>query len=281
MKVIAVIKSTSRNAYPLVRHCFLHEGREPQEAPSLTNDGSRVVGVLNGLDSGAVTMHPSTDTRSLCGDVIDRNALRHVILSAEPITEISGRESAFAALMAMAKDWMKRFAPGTPYLGICHDDRQSPHIHLLIRNSDRSTDGGRLSWSPNQLREMQSFDWVSSDTAQIYSIEPGRSRGISKREGTGYPYPRAQHLDARTISRMNQQQIYEHTRTGAFQVGRRDKHGHIKSIIYNGRRIRMATVELLAKDPQLDFSPRESSSARRTRNSRMVRVRARRTPSIG
>lgn len=128
MKMIVAIKKACRSARSLLRHVFLKNGRMGREVPALMPDGDRVVGVINGLEVGTVTRSPATDAQSLCSEVPKTRAqLRHVVLSLEDMHGPEDRTKAFEALADLSEQWMEKYAPGSAFIGVLHDDRMHPH----------------------------------------------------------------------------------------------------------------------------------------------------------
>lgn len=269
MKLIVVIKPACRRPRGLLRHVYLHEGRMGRECAAILPDGDRVVGYLNGLDAGTITRNPATDARSLCGHVPNgRAALRHVVLSFEDMRGNESRNLAFEALADLGEQWIQAHAPYSSFIGIMHDDRNHPHLHLMVANCDESNGDARLAWSPADLREMQSLKWVSPATTEKFSIETGRHNGLSRREGRGMPYPSLL-LDAAKLAMATAKELENYEHANIITVSRRSKSGEIKSINFNGRRIRLSTIRQLAHAGQgLGVQKRKTSGRRIQRRSR-------------
>jgi hypothetical protein len=248
VKLIVAIKPSGKSLRRLLRHVYLPLGRSGREVDPIGDDpASRVVAKLNG-SIGAMTMKPVDDAHALAGDIDGRSQYRHVVLSCADTGEPVERKNSFCALMAMAGHWIKNFVPGGRFLGIAHDDRQHPHLHLIIRNE--GNDGRCLSWSKSDVKTMQSLTWVPLELMTAFDISPGRGAGINPPEYSKAPYPLAKNLDAKFIASLTQEKIHEYTKSKQLQVGRVDKQGHITSVIYNGRRIRLSTIKGLAKATQ-------------------------------
>ena len=288
--MICAIKPSGKSLRRLLRHCYLPVSRSGREVESIGEDvSSRVVARING-SVGAMTMRPADDARGLAGDVTGRSQYRHVVLSCEDTTESQERKDCFRALVFMASHWMARFAPDSPYLGIAHDDRTHPHLHLIIKNE--GADGGCLSWSKDTVKSMQSMTWVPPELKTQFGIESGRGQGINPPEYSSAPYPLSKNLDAKWIASLTTEEINEHTRQGTIKAGRINRRGEITSIEYNGRRIRLSTIRGLA-EPQgygrgigpNSHTGREGSKRRRQQGNRSTgcypQVRLRRVPQIG
>jgi hypothetical protein len=253
MKLIVAIKPACRRPRSLIRHCFLPKGRQPREVEGFRADGHRVVQILNGMDAGTIGA-PAVTARNLCGDVPEGRApLRHVVISAQDTAGADSRLEAFQCLAAVAQDWIKAFAPHSNFLAVAHDDRSHPHIHLLVANADRADDDRRLSWSPGTVSEMQSLSFVEESTRETFSVESGRHRGVTRRDQGGMPYPHAR-LDALELAKLTNKQIEEHEQTGTLRIGRRDKHGQVTSVVFNGRRIRLSTIRHMGQTRQAGLS---------------------------
>ncbi len=247
MKTIVTIKRACRFPRALLRHCYLPMGRQDREVEALQESGNRVVGIINGLDVGTVTQSPATDAKTLCSNVpAGRSALRHVVISIEDILDPAARMNAFEALADMGEQWIQKFAVGASYIGVMHDDRSHPHLHLLVANNDEANGDARFAWQRSTLKEMQAFDWVAPATKEKFSIESGRHVGVAKRERSGLPYPAAS-LDAAMLANATNKELEEYEHSKLLTIGRRNKIGDITSINFNGRRIRLSTIRHLAQ----------------------------------
>jgi hypothetical protein len=244
MKVIVKIKPSGKCLRRLLRHVYLPEGRLPREVEPLLRSGSRVLARINGM-TGGMTFQAADDAHNLAGDIKGRGEYRHVILSAEDCANVEERRTMFRGLMAMGKEWARKYAPDTPFVGVVHDDRAHPHIHLILKNE--GADGRCLSWGKDQVREMQSMGWVSEATRETFGVVSGRGCGQHTPEYSDAPYPLAKSLDAKTIAGFTQEQINEYTNSGTLQTGRVNQRGDITSVIYNGRRIRLSTIRGLGE----------------------------------
>jgi len=248
--MIVAIKKACKSARPLLRHVYLKTGRLGREVAPLTPDADRVVGIVNGLDVGTVTRSPAVDAKSLCSEVPRTRAqLRHVVLSMEDTPDPADRAKAFEALADLSEQWMEEFAPGSAFIGVLHDDRSHPHCHLLIANLAPFEADGRLNWKPSDLKKMQSLEWVAPATAEKFSLEPGRHQGVSRREGAGMPYP-SPLLDAAALAMATLEELQSYETANIISIGRRSSDGEIKSINYNGRRIRLSTIRQMAQHRQ-------------------------------
>lgn len=245
MKVIVVIKPARGRAYNLLRHCYLSRGRQPTEVASVSGSDDRVCGVINGLTHGGLVRNAGEDARSLIADLPENRAqVRHVVLSVEETYDPESRQKAFAALADLCLEFAEKFAPGTPYIGVLHEDRLHPHAHLIFKNADGANEGA-LCWNRADLAEMQSMEWVSDSARNEFSIQPGRSSGRTRREGTGLPYPFAS-LDALKLATATISQLEKYESANIFTNGRRSASGETKSVTFNNRSISMSTIRQLA-----------------------------------
>lgn len=259
MKCIVKIQPSGKSLRRLLRHVYLPEGRLGREVPALQSSGNRVVSTVNGM-VGGLTLKPALDAEALAGDVKGRLPYRHLIISAEDCGDVDQRRGMFRALMDMAKDFAKAFAPQVPFVMVGHDDRAHPHAHLIFKNE--AADGRCLQWSKDQVREMQSMSWVSPRTKEAFGVESGRGCGVNPPEYSHAPYPLAAKLDAKTIAGFSKEQIDECIKSGLFQPGRVDKQGSLTSIEYNGRRIRLSTLRGLAGSRTGGSGPESSGGGR-------------------
>lgn len=246
MRVIAVVKRSKGKAFGLLRHCYLAQGRLPREVDSLMETDDRVVGIISGLNDGVPTRHATTDAKSLLGDASGGKAeVRHVILSVEDTQDPIARAKSFEALATMGEQFASRFAPDVPWIGIIHEDRAHPHIHLVFRNETEEMSA--LTWNRDDLKCMQSMEWISPETREEFSLESGRSSGRTQRQGTGLPYPLAS-LDAWKLAAAALQELenYE-SAADLFSVNRRSQSGEPQSIKFNNRDISISTIRQLAQ----------------------------------
>jgi hypothetical protein len=103
------------------------------------------------------------------------------------------------------------------------------------------------------------MEWVNPATRQKFEIESGRGAGRNCPGFSDAPYPLSASLVATKLAEMNMEEINENIRTGKIQVGHVNKRGKISSIIYRGRRIRLRTIQGLAKSANVPFSNRANS----------------------
>ena len=147
---------------------------------------------------------------------------RHIILSLE-----QGGDLPDTLFATAAERFMATFAPQSAWLGAVDRNTKSVHLHLLLCNSD----GERtLNLSPSVLSKMQE---VESWTGGI--LETGKRGAILSKLTT-----------AAQIKSMTYEQIHDAIERGSITVGRCNRKGEITSIIFNGRRVRLSTVQRVA-----------------------------------
>jgi len=245
MKVIIVIKPARGRAYNLLRHCYLPNGRQPNEVESLSESNDRVYGLINGIAEGGLVRDAGTDAHSLIADLPHNRAeVRHVVISMEETSDSGERRQSYEALADLCEQFAEKYAPGTPFVGIIHQDRLHPHAHLIFKNSDGKNENA-IVWNRDQLAEMQSMEWVTEDTRNIYSIQSGRSCGRTQREGTGLPYPLAS-LDAWKLATATIEQLENYEHANIITIKRSAPSGEAQSLAYNNRLIKLATIRQLA-----------------------------------
>lgn len=167
MKVVVVVKPARGKAYHLLRHCYLAHGRDAAEVPSITGSDDRVIGLLSGLAEGVPCRGASIDSKSLLGEILPNKAeIRHVVLSAENELRHEQRGKSFQCLADLAEQFSMKFAPGVAWIGVLHQDREHPHLHLIFRNE--RPDDSALTWDRTVLQEMQSMEWVDPGTREDF-----------------------------------------------------------------------------------------------------------------
>lgn len=189
MKCCVYIKTARRGrgrgqTLTLLKHCA-GEGRSIREV----DDGqSRVAGVYM---SGLAGQPDIGNPRAMRDNLLRLNhggkakeVAKHVVLSFEDTPDPKARRAAARLLRRMAFEFLKMYAPGCASLAFVHLDRQHPHAHLVIANSD----GERaLHWTPKVLREMQSMTWLSQDLSTM--VQSGR-KGNRRAVHNAYPLAR-------------------------------------------------------------------------------------------
>lgn len=253
MKAIVAIKSSPSDPRRLLAHCYREHGREADEVPC----EDRVLELFGQIE-GVITRQAKVDCRSLLSHHHGSGKLvRHVVISGEDCADPTTRIDFLERLKKMAFEYIDTFAPGATFLGVLHQDRLHPHVHLLINNS---VNGRTLNFSPKLLKEMQSMSWTAH-------AQPGRGAGQGKAIRA---YPLAQNLDIKKIYQLKPEEINELIAQRKIEIGRVNRRGDITSIIYNGRRIRLSSIarlstsatdrHALASAPRLASSPARSAS---------------------
>lgn len=279
MKVVVVIKKARGRAYNLLRHCYLSQGRQPNEIESISGADDRVWGLINGLAEGGLVRDAGTDARTLIADLPqNRSQVRHVVLSSEEISDPAERKSAYEALADLCEQFAVKYAPGTAYIGVIHQDRLHPHAHLIFRNSDEDNEMS-LVWTRDQLAEMQGMEWVSEATRETFSIQSGRSCGRTQREGTGMPYPLAS-LDAWKLAASTIEEIENYETADVLNIHRHSSE-KIYSVKFDRREIRMSTIRNLSAYSRVHATTGKQPAVKARRNRRVVPYRPSPSPSIG
>ena len=279
MKVVVIIKPARGRAYNLLRHCYLAQGRQANEVPSISGAEDRVYGLVNGLAEGGLVRNAGTDAHALIADLpAGRAQVRHVVISAEETSNPENRRCAYEALADLCEQFAQKYAPGTAYVGVIHQDRLHPHAHLIFRNSDEDNETS-LVWDRGQLAEMQSMEWVSEETKETFSIEAGRSSGRTRREGTGMPYPNAALL-ALKLATSTIQEIENYESADVLNIHRHSS-DKIHSVKFNGREIRMSTIRNLSAYSRAHVTTGNQPPVKARRNRRVVSYRPSPAPSIG
>lgn len=167
----------------LLRHVYREHGKSGDEIPS----SDRVESLLSGLETGVATRNHLGDTDLLLGrfEANTTRMHRHVIISAEDIEDPVGRKRANNILGHLAKDFVAEFAPDSDWVGVVHQDRRHPHLHLVICNSGK---GKALAWRPQTFRKMQRItEWSNHP-----EVESGKGLGkrIALKGQQTYPFSR-------------------------------------------------------------------------------------------
>ena len=132
MKAIVAIKTSSSRPTELLRHCYRPHGRYKDEVEC----EDRVISVGGKIDGG-ITKDPKTDLQSLLLRHHGQGKrVRHVVISFEDSHGLD-RAKALSNLPKIVEDFVKKYAPHSDYIFVTHQDRQHPHVHLLVCNSDK------------------------------------------------------------------------------------------------------------------------------------------------
>ena len=148
---------------------------------------------------------------------------RHFVISLERDCDIATER-----LAEVAERFMATFAPASAWLGAVDRNTRAVHLHLVVCNSD----GERtLNFSPSVLSKMQEMEtWTGG------ILETGKRGAVLAKLTT-----------AAQIKSMTYEQIHDAIERGIITVGRRNRKSEIvTSIIFNGRRVRLSTVQRVA-----------------------------------
>ena len=147
---------------------------------------------------------------------------RHVILSLERDADMGDER-----LTEVAENFMFTFAPSSAWLGAIDRNTRATHVHIVLSNSD----GERtLNFSPAVLTRMQDVAAWSNGILQA-----GKRGAVLSKLST-----------AQQLETMTHEEIQDAVRRGEIQVGRCNRRGEITSVIFQGRRVRLSTVQRVA-----------------------------------
>ena len=154
---------------------------------------------------------------------------RHVVISLE-----QGAECEDSLFEKVAEQFVAAFAPGAEWRGaIDRGKTKCLHMHILLSNS---LNGRTLRFSPDTLRQMQQVNIWSKNL-----LESGKSDKITSRLSS-----------ARKLAEKSYEQIRNEIENGQITIARCSKRGEVSSVFYEGRRIRLATIQrvVLTRDPK-------------------------------
>lgn len=139
-------------------------------------------------------------------------------------------------LVTCVTNFRDAFAPACPYLFALHKNGGKLHAHVLIRNSD----GNKcLEWSPETLKEMQSFRWTDR-------FDTGRGKGVNQIVGkTSYP---GKNTTAAKLAGMSVDDLKTLFGSGELAISRTRKDGSPLSLVCDGKKIRVQSVCVIATD---------------------------------
>jgi len=199
-------------------------------------DGARVL--IGGNLPGGLTGDPVRDYDSLLiGHHGAGRLLRSVVISLDCPTSPAMVALHSDGLARCAIAFCAKFAPGSPFLFAIHKAGGKFHCHILPQNS---CNGEKcLEWGPDVLREMQGFQWS-------VEFESGRGKGLNEVSGkTSYP---GKSTAAAKLAGMEVQELKALIGSGDLAVSRTRKDGSALSLVYEGRKMRVQTVSVLAAD---------------------------------
>lgn len=214
----------------------------PVKAIKYFSNKKKVVATYDGLDCGVAKGTPRQLAELLLAFHHDPRATRlcrTAVISVktprnatpEQLDDIDRR------LLRAAAD-LQKFLRVASMLGWVHGDTTTRHIHLIFANS---TGRRTLDLRPKFLKELQAMQW----TVQFLTGR-GRGRGRALRA-----YPKAKRLSVRVLALMlldSRGQVRKGiwsklVRSGKISDFRHRKNGDIISFQFQGRRIRLATLQ--------------------------------------
>ena len=250
MKVCVYIKK-SRNrgrgkCLALIRHC-LGEGRGKKEI----DDGkSRVASVdAYGLVGASDTANPAAMRDNLLRHHHggrSKELAKHIVLSGADETDPEKRRAAFRILRRLAFLFLKTYAPGCSAFVFTHSEKNHPHCHITVCNSDSERS---LHWTPNILREMQSMTWIANDLAKL--VQPGRK---NHRKAVHDAYPLARLTLAAELAAMPMEEL---EKIPWYQ------RGNTRVFLYKQRKIRERTINKERKKNEIESNNGERFDAHR------------------
>lgn len=179
--------------------------------------------------------------------------VRHVIFSAQ---KGQSRRAAYTSLHAVCKDWLDTYAAGQPWVAALQNHNGVYHLHLAVSNVNDS--GRPLKIRPYQAIEMSEMKF----TDHAISAKGKGKKGLpiyTKARGKLAVQDLAELLvdPAGGIRSSVWQQLKN---KGLISSFRQRKDGSIISFSYQGRRMRMRTLEgFVARLPASDSSSNSSS----------------------
>ena len=239
-RCIVHIGRDTKKPVSLLRHVYRPHGKWKDEVVS----SDRVVAVINGLDAGCPVRNPRTDLHALLANHHGRGRThRHVVLSLEDTYGARNRKRAFLALAKLARLYCRQFARDCQWIGVIHQDRRHPHLHLVIANSD----GTRcLDWGRDMLKAMQEItswahgvDVVSGKGSGLVRSSPGRSP---------YTLPKRGRVnDLATLLFQEPDGFGEAVKQGIIRPARKNRAGKVTSLEWQGKRYRVSTLLRVAQ----------------------------------
>lgn len=210
----------------LLKHCA-GEGRSIREV----DDGqSRVTaidayGLVGGLDISKMGELRDNLLRLHHGGR-GKDMAKHVVLSCEDVLDPIARRAATRLLRRLAGEFLRVYAPGCAALAFVHNDRQHPHLHMVICNSNGDKS---IHWSRAQLRQMQSMEWMAKDLALLVTSGRRKSRRVQRN-----PYPTAKLTVAEELAALPPAEL---------EMIPWVKRGNTRVFTYKGRRVRERLIE--------------------------------------
>jgi hypothetical protein len=231
MKACIYIKRAKRGrgrgqTLALLKHC----GGEGRSAKEIDDGQSRVAamdayGLAGGVDTAKMGELRDNLLRQHHGGR-SKELSKHLVISCEDTLDPAARRAAIRILRRVAKEFLRVYAPGCSALAFAHNDRLHPHIHLVISNSNGEKS---LHWTPNELRRMQSMEWLAKDLQT--ALQSGRKKS---RKAIRNPYPGAKLTLAAELAAMPADELEKISWV---------KRGNTRVFTYKNRRVRERLIE--------------------------------------
>jgi hypothetical protein len=231
MKACIYIKKAKRGrgrgqTLALLKHC-VGEGRSVKEI----DDGASRVAAIDAYGlAGGVNMAKMGDLRDNLfrqhHGGKSKELSKHIVISCEDTLDPAARRAAIRILRRAAMGFLRVYAPGCAALVFAHNDRLHPHVHMVISNSNGEKS---LHWTPNELRRMQSMEWLAKDLQTV--LQSGRKKS---RKAIRNPYPGAKLSLAAELAAMPADELEKISWV---------KRGNTRVFTFKGRRVRERLIE--------------------------------------
>ena len=154
----------------------------------------------------------------------------HIVHS---IWEQDTSEQAAAALRASVEAHCAKFCRGRSWVAALHVLHGRLHAHVLVE----AYDGRRcLGWKPHVVR-----GWARQGFTPLVVS----SAGLGKRGTKIYTGPKAKNKYAFCLTAIRDHGLVSLIKTGAIRQGRSDKHGNLKTIVYEGRHLKLEVLQVI------------------------------------
>ncbi len=179
--------------------------------------------------------------------------VRHVIFS---VPKGMARRAAFVALHAVFEDWRNEYAPGMPWVAALQKHNGIYHLHAAVGNVNSL--GSPLKFRPHQVVAMADMKFTDKAVS---------AKGTGKKGLKIYTKARGR-LEVEDLAELLaapgggiKAAVWEQLKDkGLLTDFRKRKDGSFVSFAYQGRRMRMATLEgFVARRPAADSSSESSS----------------------
>ena len=156
---------------------------------------------------------------------------RHVIISLERGTDLP--DSKFETV---AERFVSTFAPGSAWLGAVDRNTRSVHCHVLLLNTDCQHGSRTLNFTPQKIKQCQDAAMWSGGL-----LDNGRRSAIISKLSDA----------KKLIQELTYEDIKRHIKNGTIKASRCNKRNEVTSILFNGRKIRLSTLQRVAlgRDP--------------------------------